>query len=139
VVGREMPLRTNSALVLVPEEIVTDEPLALSLPAKDTGDPVLTLPKLSAEGVRVNCPGLLALPERAIFSCGFEASETIARLPETEPETVGAKTTLNVRLCPAARLAGSDKPLAVNAALDMLACATVTLAVPVFFRVSVKV
>lgn len=65
--------------------------------------------------------------------------ERIDRLPETEPETVGVKTTLKVRLCPAPRLAGSDKPLTVNAALDMAACETVTLAVPVLVKASVKV
>jgi hypothetical protein len=137
--GNAIPLRTNSALVLVPEEIVTDEPVALSVPVKDAFDPVVTLPKFSAEGVGVNCPPVVSLPDRAMISCGLEALERIARLPETEPETVGVKTTLNVRLCPAPRLAGSDKPLAVNAPLDMAACETVTLAVPLLFRVSVKV
>ena len=135
----EIPLRTNSALVLVPEETVTDEPVALSEPVKDAFDPVVTLPKFSAEGAVVNCPGVFSLPDKAMFSCGLEAFERIARLPETEPETMGLKTTLNVRLCPAPRLTGSDKPLTVNAVLDIAACETVTPAVPLLFRVSVKV
>jgi len=74
-----------------------------------------------------------------MFSCGLEASERIERFAVIEPETLGVKTTPNVRLCPAARFAGSDKPLAVNAALDKLACETVTLVVPVLVRTSVKV
>jgi hypothetical protein len=74
-----------------------------------------------------------------MLSRGFEALEEIARVPETEPETVGVKMTLNVRLCPASRLAGSDKPLVENAALDMAACEIVTLVVPVLFSVSLKV
>ncbi len=137
--GNEIPLRTNSALVLVAEAIVTDEPVALNVPVKDAFDPVATLPKFSADGVSVNCPAVFSLPDRAMFSCGLEAFERIARLPETEPEAVGLKVTLNVSLCPAPRLAGSDKPLTVNAPLDMAACETVTLAVPLLFRVSVKV
>jgi hypothetical protein len=137
--GNEIPLRTNSALVLPPEEIVTDEPVALSVPVKDAFDPVVTLSKFSAEGVAVNCPAGFSLPDKAMFSCGLEASERIARLPETEPEAVDVKTTLNVRLCPAPRLAGSDKPLTENAPLDMAACETMILAVPLLFRVSVKV
>jgi len=66
--GNEIPLRTNSALVLVPEEIVTVEPAALSVPVKDAFDPVLTLPKFNAEGIGVNCPAVFSLPDRAMFS-----------------------------------------------------------------------
>ena len=65
--------------------------------------------------------------------------ERIASVPDTRPEAAGVKTTLNVRRWPAARLAGSDNPLNVNAVLEILACVTVTLSVPVFFRVWVKV
>jgi len=53
VAGKEIPLRTNSELVLVPEEIVTEEPLAPRLPVNVAFDPVLTLPKFKADGVRV--------------------------------------------------------------------------------------
>ena len=139
VAGNEIPLRTNSGLVLVAEEIVTDEPVALSVPVRDVLDPVLTLPKLNPVGMSLNCPGVFPLPASAMLSCGLEALEKIARVPETEPETAGVKRTLNVRLCPAPRLVGSDKPLIVNAPLDMLACETVTLVVPVLLSVSVKV
>jgi hypothetical protein len=138
VVGNEVPLRTNSALVLVPEEMVTEEPVALSMPGKDAGDPVLTLPKFKAKGDSVNCPGVFPFPDSGMLSCGFDALERIARFPEIEPETGGAKTTLKVRLCPAPRVVGRDKPLAVNAALDVPACETTTLAVPVLVNVSVK-
>ena len=139
VVGSEIPLRTNSALVLVAEEIVTEEPLALSMPGKDAGDPVLTLPKFKAKGDSVNCPAVFPFPDRGMLSCGFEAFERIARFPEIEPQAVGAKTTLKVKLCPAPRIVGRDKPLAVNAALDEATCEMVTLAVPVLVSVSVKV
>ena len=52
--GGEIPLTTNSALVLVIEETVTGEPLAVSVPASATLDPVATLPKLSVLGARLN-------------------------------------------------------------------------------------
>ena len=63
-----MPVRTNSALVLVPEEIVTGEPVALSVPARDALDPALTLPKFNDVGASINCPGVVSLPERVTFN-----------------------------------------------------------------------
>lgn len=139
VAGSEIPPSMSSALVLVPVEIVTGEPVALSVPVRDVFDPVLTRPKFKVAGVSVNCPGVFPFPDGAMFNRGSEAFEKIARLPEIEPETLGVKTIPNVRLCPAAKLAGRDKPLAVNAALDNPACETVTRVAPVLVRVSVKV
>ena len=139
VAGREIPPSKNSALVVVPDEMVIGEPVALSVADRDAFDPVLTLPKFNAVGVTVSCPGVVPLPDSGIFNCGLEASERIERFPEIEPETLGVKTTGNVRLCPAPRIAGSDKPLTVNAALDTPACETVRVVVPVLVRVSVKV
>lgn len=68
VVGREIPLNTNSVLVLVTEERVTDEPLALSVPLRTALEPSVTLPKLNAVGVNDNCPGVTPVPESPIFS-----------------------------------------------------------------------
>ena len=61
--------------MLVPEEIVTDEPVALRVPDRDAFDPVLTLPKFKLAGDSANCPAALSLPESPMFSCGLEASE----------------------------------------------------------------
>jgi hypothetical protein len=74
-----------------------------------------------------------------MFSCGFEASERIESFPVIDPATLGVKTTPNVTLLPAPRVDGSDKLLAVNIALDKLACEMVTRVVPVLVRVSFKV
>jgi hypothetical protein len=139
VAGSEIPLTRNSALVLVPEEIVTGEPVAFSVPDRDAFEPVLTLPKFKAVGVSVNCPGVLPLPDSATFSCGFEASERIESFPVIEPVTLGVKTTPNVTLLPAPKVDGRDKLLAVNIALDILACEIVTMVVPVLVRVSFRV
>jgi hypothetical protein len=74
-----------------------------------------------------------------MFSCGLEASERIESFPVMDPATLGVKTTPNVTLLPAPKIDGRDKLLAVNIALDILACEIVTLVVPVLVRVSFKV
>jgi hypothetical protein len=139
VVGREIPLNTNSLLVLVTDESVTDEPLAVSVPLRTALEPSVMLPKLNAVGVTDNCPGGAPVPESPIFSWESDALERIAKVPEAEPETAGENTTPKVRLCPAARLAGSDSPLTANDPLDMLACEIDTLAFPEFVSVSVSI
>ena len=125
--------------MLVPEEIVIDEPVALRVPDRVAFEPVLTLPKFKAVGASVNWPGVLPLPDSAMFSCGLEASERIERFPVIDPATLGVKTTPNVTLLPDPKVAGRDKVLAANIALDILACEMVTLVVPVLVRVSFKV
>src|SRR5437588_6973366 len=85
VVGREIPLNTNSVLVLVTEESVTEEPLAVSVPLRTALEPSVTLPKLNAVGVNDNCPEVAAVPESPIFSWESDALERIAMVPEAEP------------------------------------------------------
>ena len=121
------------------DETVTDEPLAVSVPANAALDPVATLPKFSVPGARVNWPEAAPLPDNATFTREFEALEEIVNWPETAPATVGVKTTLKVKLCPAERLAGSVRPPTAKAALDVLACEIVTALVPVFDKVALKV
>ena len=137
--GIEMPLTANSALVVVIEETVTGDLVALRIPFKEALDPALTLPKFNVAGATVNCPTAVSLPDSAMCSCGLEAFEFTKRVPELVPEMLGANTTLKVRLCPAFRLTGSTRPLNVNALLDTEACDTVTLVFPLFVRVSVNV
>ena len=98
VVGSEIPPSRNSALVVVPDEIVTGEPVALSVPDKEAFDPVPTLPKFKAVGVNISCPEAFSLPDSAMFNCGLEALERIESLPVLEPATLGVKTTPNVTL-----------------------------------------
>ena len=137
--GIEMPLTANSALVVVIEETVTDDLVALRIPFKEALDPAFTLPKLNVAGATVNCPSAVSLPDSAMFSRGLEAFEFTKRVPELVPELLGANMTLNVRLCPAFRLTGNTKLLNVNALLETDTCDTVTLVFPVFVRVSVSV
>lgn len=137
--GVEIPLSLNSTFVVVTEEIVTAEPVALSVPLRAPFEPTGTLPKFTVLGTSVNCPALVSFPESAMFRRGFEAVEITARSPELAPEVPGANTTLKVRLCPDASLTGSDMSLTLNAGLDTLAFDTVTLVFPVFVRVSFSV
>lgn len=137
--GVEIPPTVNSIFVVVTEETVTAEPVALSVPLRDPFEPTGTLPKFNVLGDSVNCPCAVSLPESAMLRRGFEAVERIKRSPEVTPEVPGANTTRKVKLCPDARLTGSDMPATLNAGLDMLACDTVTLVLPVFVRVSFSV
>jgi hypothetical protein len=98
VTGKEIPLTTNSALLLLADETVTGELVAVSVPANAVPDPVATFPKFSVPGATVNCPADAPLPDTAMFNCGLDALEVIANCPETAPEAVGRKTTLKVRL-----------------------------------------
>ena len=137
--GGEIPLTVNSPLVRAIEETVTAEPVALSVPLKDTFEPTGTVPKFKVLGTTVNCPGTVSLPESAMFRRGFEAVDRIKRSPELTPELPGANTTLKVKLCPEASVVGNDIPLTLKAGLDMLAWDKVTLVPPVFVRVSFSV
>ena len=81
--GKEIPLRTNSALLLLAEEIVTGEFVAVRVPDSTVFDPVATLPKFRVAGATLNCPTAAPLPDSAMFNFGFGALEVIASCPET--------------------------------------------------------
>ncbi len=137
-IGNVTPLTTNSVLELVIDETVTGEPVAVSVPERVAVEPVATVPKFKVAGARLSCPVLATLPESATFSCGFEALDAIASWPEAVPLVVGLKTTLKVTLCPAETLAGSVRPLIAKAPLDTLAPESVTLLLPAFATVTVR-
>jgi hypothetical protein len=139
VMGSVIPLTTNSVLVIVPDEIVTDDPLALNIPFNDALVPVVILPKFSAVGDTVNCPAVAPVPDSPIFSCEFEAFDRIASVPEIVPDVLGENTTPNVRLCPPASVVGRVNPFTAKDPLDILAPDTVMLALPVLLSVSINV
>ena len=57
-------------------------------------------------------------------------------LPEKLPVVVGANVMVKDVDCPAARVRGSAKPVALNPAALMLICETDTLELPVFAKVT---
>ena len=63
----------------------------------------------------------------------------MATLPERLPALVGAKVTAKEVACPAAKVMGSPKPLALNPVPLILICETETLEFPAFDSVTVCV
>ena len=73
--------------------------------------PTCTLPKLRLEAVAVSDPGVTPEPESGTVNVGFDALLVMERLLLADAPVVGAKVTLKVALCPAARVAGRLSPL----------------------------
>lgn len=138
VVGSEIPESTNSLLLELADEIVTDAPVAVRLPVSAAFEPTVTLPKLRLVGETANVPEAVAVPESAIPS-GFGAFEATDRLPLAVMVLVGVNVTLKVTLCPAVRLIGRAlKPLIENCAPVKLTWEIVTGDPPVLVSVSDK-
>ena len=98
--------------------------------------PTITLPKLALAGLTEIC-GCMPVPPSAIVVGEFVALLTTLRLPVALPAVAGAKLTVRVKLCPAARVMAPEHPLKVNPAPLMEACEMVTLPVPLFITVIV--
>src|SRR5208283_1459856 len=98
--------------------------------------PTMTLPKLALAGLTEIC-GCVPVPLNAIVAGEFVALLTTLRLPVALPALAGAKPTVSVKLCPAARSPAPEQPLTVNPAPLMAACEMVTLPVPLFVTVIV--
>jgi len=73
--------------------------------------PTETLPKLSGELVGASVPTVADVPESGTVSDGFGASLVTVSVPAGLPEVVGANTTLNDLLMPAANVKGKVTPL----------------------------
>jgi len=69
----------------------------------------------------------------------LDALDVTARLPVALPPDVGENLTLKLTLWPALKVIGKLKPLAVNAALVVVAAEIVTLVPPELVRVSASV
>jgi len=73
--------------------------------------PTCTLPKLRLVGLALIVPCETAVPDNETVSDGFEASLVTVSVPLGVPAAVGANTTLNDLLEPAARVNGTVTPL----------------------------
>ena len=73
--------------------------------------PTVTLPKLRGEVPATSEPGVAPVPDSGILSDGFGASLVTVSVPAGLPEVVGANTTLNDLLMPAANVKGKVTPL----------------------------
>src|ERR1041385_5754829 len=99
----------------------------------------VTLPKLSGEVVAASAPTLAAVPESGTVNDGFDASLVIVNVPVGLPAVVGANTTLNDLLAPAARVNGTVTPLTLYPVPVADTCETVTVVPPLLVMVSDRV
>jgi hypothetical protein len=83
--------------------------------------------------------GDVADPESEMAKGELAALLVTVTVPERLPATVGAKVTLNEVDCEAARVRGTEKPVALNPAVPALICESETLELPVFVRVTLCV
>lgn len=114
VLGRDSPVKWNSGLVEVAEEIVTLDPKAARLIFKTLLVPTGTLPKLNVLMLEVSRRVETALANSGMSRFGFAAFETKAIFPRMFPSALAVKITLKVMLCPLARVTGKIKPLVPN-------------------------
>jgi hypothetical protein len=113
--GKEVPVRTNCALLLLAEDMVTLAPEAPMLTGKVCVVPSATLPKLSSAGVKVNWPMVAPVPVRGMDSAG----PSTKRLPPIVAVDCGVNETSNVMLCPGSRVTGSV-PVLIEKALPVV-------------------
>ena len=138
VVGNEIPESTNSPLLELADEIVTDAPLAVTLPVSAAFEPTVTLLKLRLVGETANVPEAVPVPESAIPSW-FAAFDDTDRLPLAVPALVGVNVTLKVTLWPDVRLMGKLlNPLVENDAPVKFTCEIEIVDPPVLVSVSDK-
>jgi len=116
VAGSEIPESTNSLLLILADETVTDAPLAVRLPLSGALDPSTTLPKLRLVGDTAKVPAAVPVPESAMPSGDLGALEVKAALPLELPVDCGAKATEKVALCPVPSVSGKVKPPRVKLA-----------------------
>jgi hypothetical protein len=138
VTGSEIPESTNSLLLRLAEETVTDAPLAVRLPVSGEPTPTVTLPKLRLVGDTANVPAAVAVAESAMLSGELDAFDTTERVPLAAPALVGEKVAVKVTLWFEVRVSGKVNPLTEKTAPVTFACEMVTDDPPVLVTVSDK-
>ena len=137
--GNVTPLSVNSELLVVADEMVTLDPVALSITGRLLVVPTVTLLKFVLLGDSANCPEAAPAPDNDIVSDEFDAVDISEMLPDALPPVVGAKTAPKVKLCPGARVSGKLNPRTLNAAPAGRTWETVRLELPEFVKVSGRV
>src|SRR5258708_28520621 len=90
VIGSDIPLVANSALLIVAEDSVIGPPAAKSVFTCFWVLPTATFPKLIAVELTLSSPGKKAVPASMRESLGLEAFDSIASLPQETPLELGA-------------------------------------------------
>src|SRR5262249_49506049 len=96
--GNDMPLSLNSGVVMLADETVTLEPLALRLAVSDLFWPTITVPKSSETGLMPIWPGTVPEPDNTIVKVTLAASEVIEIPPLSVPPLAGEYDTPKVKL-----------------------------------------
>lgn len=86
----------------------------------------------------VSAPGVTPVPDRAMPSIGSDAVLLMVKLPVAPPADVGAKPTLKLVLCPAAKVKGRVAPLTLKPVPLTDACEIVILDPPELVMVVAK-
>ena len=89
--------------------------------------PTFTFPKLRLAGFALSAPGATPVPETAIVTDGFGASDAMVTFPLALPLVFGAKVTVNVAVFDASIESGVEIPLIENAELLTDTCEIDTL------------
>lgn len=132
--GVVMPLAVTSfALTVTWESVTLELPLFVIVTGLELEVPALMLPKAMLEGLaeRVTVAAV-PVPLKATALGEFGALLAIVTLPVKLPELVGAKSTLNDAVPPAAMVAGVVNPLTLKPLPLSATCEMVSAADPVF-------
>jgi hypothetical protein len=95
------------------ETVTVDPPELVMVSDRVLFWPTVVLAKVSGEVVAVSAPTEAAVPDKETVSEGLDASLVTVNVPVGVPAVVGANTTLNDLLAPAARVNGKVTPLTV--------------------------
>jgi hypothetical protein len=100
--------------------------------------PTVTVPKLRLVGFGVRSPADAPVPDRAMDSAEFDASDVTVTLPLALPAEVGLNEMWKVVLCPAPSVIGVVTLPRLNPVPLTATCEMLTLVPPVFVTVSDK-
>jgi hypothetical protein len=124
--------------VVTPEIVMSEFPLFVSVTPSELLTFRLMLPKLRVVGLAPRSKVEVdAVPVKGIVMGEPGALLEIEMAPVSVPAAVGLNVAVNVALPPAAIVVDCDMPEALKAVPEADAPETVTLALPVFFRVIV--
>lgn len=139
VAGRLRPLTANPVPDADAAEIVSAAvPVLLNVTDCEPVVPTATFPKLTLEGLMLNCGcGVAPVPFSVMTRDGSDAVLVTVMLPLVAPAVVGAKVTVSAADCPPPSVAGVETPLTLNTLPPTAICEIEMLEVPVFFSVTV--
>lgn len=112
IVGSDKPPIANRELLELAAVTVTFAPVAVRVPVAVPLNVVNTFPSATGAGAALSAPAAAdPVPAREIVKLGLDPFEVTVTAPLALLADAGAKVTVKVALCPAARVAGVEIPL----------------------------